>query len=613
MYMQEVSTTANKGGPSPTFARAPALRRPADAVADHRDAAEPAGAISSSLGHRFDQVAVRAPAIRPLGASAERAPVIQAKLTISRPGDPYEQEADRMAETVLRMPEPRAAGGQQPWQASSAQTLIGQRTASIGPVVQRDAIDDAREKLSYGLFDWAITDAEALDVLAMLGTIAPANLPAALTRLGSKYVTRLLDNLPDAAKTGDVYKRLIEALGVQGVLPYTEGLLSYGVFDWAITDADVTRVFNTFITLPAAAQEQFLGDLNAAGRLGRLIDNSTTGHHALYIRPWIATLTPGALTPRQRQILRTIVENTSDDAMDTLKLATQTRFNVTVGPATIPGYPPVNWQPGSLRRSYLILDTLPEAHIAGNRDLIKFGQFQQPAVNNLLTGGVYWSGTQELIVNTEASDVEENIIHETGHAVDRVLGWTTGPEPAKSARGGWLSYGVNHNTAANDMVFDSNGAIRTLLTLPQRLDVVSEMATAMGNRSAQNLENRIKARPWYAGLASATKDAVVDDRALTALRIGLNKPYFNATDGGEHLGTHVYQESYAPSWVRYEHAARARKVSDYQFRDPGEWFAEAYAYYYLPDSRGKGAKLNDKDPNTKTYFDNTVDKIAPTR
>lgn len=36
---------------------------------------------------------------------------MQAKLTISEPGDQYEQEADRVAETVMRMPEPIASEG----------------------------------------------------------------------------------------------------------------------------------------------------------------------------------------------------------------------------------------------------------------------------------------------------------------------------------------------------------------------------------------------------------------------------------------------------------------------------------------------------------------------
>jgi hypothetical protein len=601
MFMQQMPAVAKKPEAGATFGRVPTPSRTAANEGSLTTAPSSAIAAAPVKTYRFDRVAVTAP-------------VIQAKLEIGPPGDAYEQEADRVAEMVVQMPEPHAVTGAHR-SSAALPPLVQQRASTTGPVVQRDVVDDVRERLSYGLFDWAITDNDALISLTLLGRIPPADLPAALARLGSKYITRLLDNLPDAAKTGDVYKRLLDALGAQGVLPYTEDLLSYGLFDWAITDADVTRVFNTFVNLPPNAREPFLAGLNAAGRLGRLIDNATVGHHALYIQPWIATLTPGALTPRQRQILRTIVENTSDDALDTLLLATHVRFNVTVGRGAIPGYPkPIDWKPDSLRKTYLTLDTLPEAHVAENANLIRFGQFEQPAHDNLITGGVYYGPLRELDINAaDEGDVAHDAIHETGHSVDRTLGWSTGPEPAKSTRGGWLSYGVNYNTTANDMVFDSNGGVRSLLTLPQRLDVVSEMATAMGNRSAQGLAGRIRALPWYAGLPGATKRAVENDRALDALRIGLNVPWFRAADGGEHLATHVYQESYPSTWVRYEHQARARKVSDYQFRDPGEWFAEAYAFYYLPDSRGKGAKLNDKDPDTKRYFDNVVDKVAPTR
>src|SRR6266850_849186 len=38
-----------------------------------------------------------------------RADVIQAKLRVGEPNDPYEQEADRVAERVMRMPAPGAA------------------------------------------------------------------------------------------------------------------------------------------------------------------------------------------------------------------------------------------------------------------------------------------------------------------------------------------------------------------------------------------------------------------------------------------------------------------------------------------------------------------------
>jgi hypothetical protein len=39
---------------------------------------------------------------------------LQAKLRIGQPGDKYEQEADRVAEAVMRMPEPQTASGGAP-------------------------------------------------------------------------------------------------------------------------------------------------------------------------------------------------------------------------------------------------------------------------------------------------------------------------------------------------------------------------------------------------------------------------------------------------------------------------------------------------------------------
>jgi hypothetical protein len=490
--------------------------------------------------------------------------------------------------------------------------------SSSGLLLQRDAIDDARGKLSYGLTDWAITDADAMEALASLATIPPATLGAQLKRLGTKYLTRLLDNLPDAAKSGEIYKRVIEAAGPAGVMPYAKEQLSYGLFDWAITDAEVTRVFNTFTNLPGPAQEQFLLDLDNAGRLGRLISNSNAGHHGLYIRPWIATLTRGALTPNQRTILRTIVAKSGNGALATITLAAETRFDVAVGRTTIAGRTPVDWDAEHLRKTYLALDHLPEAHVAKNKELLRFGQFTKASVtkggSTTLVEGVYNAGKKELAINIEAGgDIEDSIIHETGHAVDQEMGWSTGPEPALPKRGGWKSYAKDYNTCATEMVDDSAAGIKTKLTAPQQTAVVAEMATSMTNQSATGMEARIKALPWFAPLRAPDKTAVMGDPALRAIGVGLNSPWFNATDGGIHLTDHIYQESYPLDWVRYRHEARSRMLTQYQFRDPGEWFAEAYAFYYLPDPRGKGAKLNDKDPDTKAYFDASVDTRAPTR
>jgi len=56
------------------------------------------GMTPPHLGHDFSRIPVSPPTVRP----------IQTKLAINKPGDAYEQEADYVAEQVMRMPEPRS-------------------------------------------------------------------------------------------------------------------------------------------------------------------------------------------------------------------------------------------------------------------------------------------------------------------------------------------------------------------------------------------------------------------------------------------------------------------------------------------------------------------------
>ena len=509
--------------------------------------------------------------------------------------------------------------------------VVQQGAGRAGATLQRDVVDDVRHKMSYRFADWAITDAEARDSLALLGTILPGKLAGELKRLGSKYVSRLLDNLPDQDKKGDVYRRLIEALGPAGVMPYATEQLEYGVFDWAITDAEANRVFNLFATLPQAQREDFLHQLHAAGRLGRLIDNAPAAQLQRHIRPWIASLTRGALTDRQKVILRDIVDDLPGSAIDLLTLAAETRFDLAVGPTTDPGRTPAAWDAGKLRKTYLTLDKLPDAHTAHNAQLLRLGQFAQAptaldANRQAIVAGSYQGGLHELSVNREeikpqpgsaaaapVSNLPGTLIHETGHAVDQQMGWSTGPEAARPERGGWKDYGAQRADCAHEMVEDSNGAIKTALDAKQRGDVETLIAATMQRPNADTLEANVGRLPWFAGLPQPTQKRVRNDRALPAVGIGMNSPWFLAAGGGEHLGDHVYQRSYPGQWVRYRHEARSRRVTDYQFRAPGEWFAEAYAAYYEPDKRGKGAKLADKDADTKRWFDGNVDTLAPSR
>src|ERR1043165_7687762 len=73
--------------------------------------------------------------------------VIQAKLNISRPGDTYEQEADRVADQVMRMPEPAAFGGAAPQPPPAIQRMC----AGCEEEVQPKAIDESASVVDQGL------------------------------------------------------------------------------------------------------------------------------------------------------------------------------------------------------------------------------------------------------------------------------------------------------------------------------------------------------------------------------------------------------------------------------------------------------------------------------
>jgi len=96
---------------------------------DHQAAFQPPGTkeapLQTGFGHDFGQVnvhsggrtgqqfawscplALASPRACPFGGACHSCPApVQAKLTISQPGDKYEQEADRVADRVMSMPEP---------------------------------------------------------------------------------------------------------------------------------------------------------------------------------------------------------------------------------------------------------------------------------------------------------------------------------------------------------------------------------------------------------------------------------------------------------------------------------------------------------------------------
>jgi hypothetical protein len=79
-----------------------------EALASHSASATDA-IIGNQAAQRFAQTCplrLPSPAVCPFGGACHACPV-QAKLVVNEPGDEYEEEADRVADQVMRMPEPQ--------------------------------------------------------------------------------------------------------------------------------------------------------------------------------------------------------------------------------------------------------------------------------------------------------------------------------------------------------------------------------------------------------------------------------------------------------------------------------------------------------------------------
>ena len=118
------SARATKTNQTPKAGADPARTRQ---TATHPGAGHPLAQLQRRLGNRGTEQ------------------FVQARLKISQPNDPYEQEADRVAEAVMRMPD-IAVDGPPDEEAEPAQLQRKPLAAQITPLVQRQADPEAEEE-----------------------------------------------------------------------------------------------------------------------------------------------------------------------------------------------------------------------------------------------------------------------------------------------------------------------------------------------------------------------------------------------------------------------------------------------------------------------------------
>lgn len=174
--------------------------------------------------------------------------------------------------------------------------------------------------------------------------------------------------------------------------------------------------------------------------------------------------------------------------------------------------------------------------------------------------------------DTEVDYFEFANVHETGHGVDDRLGFMSA-RLGQAAFGGWLNHGSNLAAVAKPVAEHYAKANK-----------VGDQASALEQFALDTMSGASPEIP----LVDPAKQISVNI-ACEAIR---TEWYPNANEAGTPWWSQskcdkitmddgrIYQQAYATTWVSYPAVERKKGITGYQFRAPGEWFAELWAAYH---------------------------------
>src|SRR6185437_7077329 len=160
----------------------------------------------------------------------------------------------------------------------------------------------------------------------------------------------------------------------------------------------------------------------------------------------------------------------------------------------------------------------------------------------------------------------------SGHAADDRLNFMAS-RLGNATFGNWLEHGGNYNAVAKPV----SEHYAKLCKVADQAGVLQQFVsdTMVGNKPEVPAVDPAK----QAGVTEACNKITNEwyPRANTK-----GTPWYNQgkcdmitmSDG------RIYQEAYEGSWVSYPAAERKKGMTGYQFRAPGEWFAELFAAYH---------------------------------
>jgi hypothetical protein len=313
---------------------------------------------------------------------------------------------------------------------------------------------------------------------------------------------------------------------------------------------------------------------------------------------------------------------TDPDQLAVVEAAIEARFGVEVTT------PPEEMKKKSLPKLYNMLTKVPDWQ--SKQSSLKKLDFGTEAEAN---GNYYQGGNLKRIALNSMPDAEDGSVkvpdvdpdkktvkanyfdfttlHEVGHAVDDKIGFMS--QRMNDARfGGWKS---ETPSSIVDWLAKEGGFLKRHSGGPKvatEADLKLMLKAFLLNKACPKPANA--AQPM--GSLLAQWDVIVNDPIIATCVEGMREGDAAWRGGAAKAGKLVvngrcFHEAYTGDWYSYDHASRASTgVSTYQWRAPGEWFAEIYALFYL-------GKLSQSHPMHKWFTESAKDEktasLAPAK
>lgn len=207
--------------------------------------------------------------------------------------------------------------------------------------------------------------------------------------------------------------------------------------------------------------------------------------------------------------------------------------------------------------------------------------------------GDYGDATSNWNYKEPANGFNMTTLHELGHSVDDKYGIMKSHR-GENGCGAWKEETLDSVGKAVAEDFKANAGKSTSLTPKDVLARVKAALTKGTVKVPKTGGGTKKTVPEYGDGDKPKSMADADWVLLQALLNDCVKIRTTGSpwrkNGGLAIGNRVYHESYPGQWVSYSQDARdGSEVRDYQWRAPGEWFAELYAYSWYKKEAPPGS------------------------